>query len=124
MLLPPGPLPEMVVAAFLAAEDAHFRQHHGIDLRAMVRAAWSNLKAGRIVSGASTVTQQLARLAYPAPRTYYHKLVEMLRSLRLEAALSKDEILRGLSESGAPGQQPHGRGDCRPGSTSVNRLPR
>ena len=94
ILLPPDPLPEMVVAAFLAAEDAHFRQHHGIDPRAIGRAAWSNLKAGRIVSGASTITQQLARLAYPAPRTYYHKFVEMLRSLRLEAALSKDEILR------------------------------
>ena len=94
MLLPPGPLPELVVAAFLAAEDARFRQHHGIDVKAVARAAWSNLQAGRVVSGASTITQQLARLAYPAPRTYYHKLVEMLRSLRLEAALSKDEILR------------------------------
>ena len=94
MLLPPGPLPEMVVAAFLAAEDGRFRQHHGIDVKAVVRAAWSNLRSGRVVSGASTITQQLARLAYPAPRTYYHKLVEMLRSLRLEAALSKDEILR------------------------------
>ena len=94
ILLPPDPLPEMVAAAFLAAEDSHFWQHYGIDLRAIGRAIWSNLKAGRIVSGASTITQQLARLAYPAPRTYYHKFVEMLRSLRLEAALSKDEILR------------------------------
>jgi membrane peptidoglycan carboxypeptidase len=46
ILLPPGPLPEMIVAAFLAAEDSHFRQHHGVDLRAIGRAAWSNLKAG------------------------------------------------------------------------------
>ena len=94
ILLPPGPLPKMVVAAFLAAEDARFRQHHGIDFQAIGRAAWSNIKAGRIVSGASTITQQLARLAYPAPRTFYHKFIEMLRSLRLEAALSKEEILR------------------------------
>ena len=94
ILLPPGPLPNLVVAAFLAAEDARFRQHHGIDWQAIARAAWSNLKAGRIVSGASTITQQLARLAYPARRTFYHKCIEMLRSLRLEAALSKDEILR------------------------------
>jgi penicillin-binding protein 1C len=94
ILLPPGPLPEMVTAAFLAAEDALFREHHGIAPRALARAIWSNLKAGRIVSGASTITQQLARLAYPADRTFYHKLVEMLRSLRIEAALSKDEILR------------------------------
>ena len=94
ILLPPAPLPEMVVTAFLAAEDGRFRQHHGIDVKAVVRAAWSNLRSGRVVSGASTITQQLARLAYPAPRTYYHKLVEMFRSLRLEASLSKDEILR------------------------------
>jgi penicillin-binding protein 1C len=94
ILLPDGPLPELVTAAFLAAEDARFRQHHGIDLQAVVRAAWSNLKAGRVVSGASTITQQLARLACPAPRTWYHKSLEMLRSLRIEAALSKDEILR------------------------------
>jgi len=94
ILLPPGPLPERVVAAFLAAEDGRFRQHRGIDLTAVVRAAWSNLKAGKVVSGASTITQQLARLAYPAPRTCYHKLLEMGRSLRIEAELSKDEILR------------------------------
>ena len=94
ILLDPGPLPEMVAAAFLAAEDARFRDHRGIDPRALARAVRSNLQAGRIVSGASTITQQLARLAYPGPRTYYHKLVEMLRSLRIEAALSKDEILR------------------------------
>ena len=94
ILLPPGPLPNLVAAAFLAAEDARFRQHHGIDVQAVARAAWSNIKAGRIVSGASTITQQLARLAYPAPRTFYHKFIEMLRSLRIESALSKDEILR------------------------------
>jgi penicillin-binding protein 1C len=94
ILLPDGPLPDLVVASFQAAEDARFRQHHGIDLDAVVRAAWSNLKAGRVVSGASTITQQLARLAYPAPRSYHQKGVEMLRSLRIEAALSKDEILR------------------------------
>jgi penicillin-binding protein 1C len=94
ILLPPGPLPNLVAAAFLAAEDARFRQHHGIDWRAVARAAWSNLQAGCVVSGASTITQQLARLAYPARRTFYHKCIDMLRSLRIEAALSKDEILR------------------------------
>jgi penicillin-binding protein 1C len=92
--LPPGPAPELIVAAFLAAEDSRFWSHPGVDLLAVLRAAQSNLRAGRIVSGASTITQQLARLAYPGPRTYYRKLVEMIRSLRIEAALSKEEILR------------------------------
>jgi penicillin-binding protein 1C len=54
----------------------------------------SNVSRGRIVSGASTITQQLTRLTYPGPRSYYRKTVEVCRSLRMESALSKDEILR------------------------------
>jgi len=92
--LPPGPLPQTVAAALVAAEDQRFLRHPGIDLWAVFRAGLSNLTAGRIVSGASTITQQLARLTYPGPRTYYRKLVEMVRSLRIERALSKEEILR------------------------------
>lgn len=92
--LPPGPLPETVAAAFVAAEDQRFWSHPGVDLAALLRASLSNLAAGCIVSGASTITQQLARLTYPGPRTYYRKTVEMLRSLRIEGALSKEEILR------------------------------
>lgn len=92
--LPPGPLPQLVAAAFMAAEDQRFREHPGIDPVAVLRAALSNLSAGRVVSGASTITQQLARLTCPGPRTWSRKAVEMLRSLRIEAALSKEEILR------------------------------
>ncbi len=92
--LPPGPLPPLVTAAFVAAEDQRFWQHPGVDPVAVVRAALSNLRAGRVVSGASTITQQLARLTYPGPRTWSRKVVEMCRSLRLEAALKKEEILR------------------------------
>jgi penicillin-binding protein 1C len=92
--LPPGPLPPLVAAAFVAAEDQRFWEHPGVDLLAVIRAAGSNLWAGRIVSGASTITQQLARLAHPGPRTWSRKVLEMGRSLRLEAALSKEEILR------------------------------
>jgi len=92
--LPPGPLPPLVTVAFVAAEDQRFWEHPGVDLLAVVRAACSNLRAGRIVSGASTITQQLARLTHPGPRTWSRKVVEMGRSLRLEAALSKEEILR------------------------------
>lgn len=94
MKLPPGELPEMAAAAFVAAEDQGFWTHPGIDPLAVARAALSNVSASRIVSGASTITMQLARLTYPGPRTYYHKVVEMVRSLRMERALSKREILR------------------------------
>jgi penicillin-binding protein 1C len=92
--LPDTGLPSVVSAAFVAAEDRRFRGHPGIDPLAIGRAALTNLRRGRIVSGASTITQQLARLAYPGPRSYYRKLVEMCRSLRMERVLSKDDILR------------------------------
>jgi len=92
--LPPGPLPPRVAAAFIAAEDQRFWQHPGVDFLAVLRAAGQNLASRRIVSGASTITQQLTRLAYPGPRTFHRKAVEMVRSLRLETALGKEEILR------------------------------
>jgi penicillin-binding protein 1C len=92
--LPPGELPEMVAAAFVAAEDQRFWRHPGVDPLAVLRALTGNLSSGRITSGASTITMQLARLTYPGRRTYYRKLVEMLRSLRIELALSKKEILQ------------------------------
>jgi penicillin-binding protein 1C len=92
--LPDGGVPPLVAAAFVASEDQRFWRHPGIDPLAILRAARSNLSRGRIVSGASTLTQQLARLTYPGPRSYYRKIVEVCRSLRMESTLSKDEILR------------------------------
>jgi penicillin-binding protein 1C len=92
--LPDGPLPNIVAAAFVAAEDQRFWWHCGVDPLAIWRAGLSNFKAGRTVSGASTITMQLARLTSPGPRTYYRKLVEMLRAVRIEAALPKTQILR------------------------------
>jgi penicillin-binding protein 1C len=97
--LPPGPLPSQVVAAFIATEDQRFWRHPGVDPLAVVRAAGQNLAARRIVSGASTITQQLARLAYPGPRTFSRKALEMVRSLRLELSLTKEEILRAYLDS-------------------------
>src|SRR3989339_1486138 len=92
--LPDGGVPPLVAAAFVASEDQRFWRHPGVDPLAILRAAKSNISRGRIVSGASTLTQQLARLTYPGPRSYYRKIVEVCRSLRIESALSKDEILR------------------------------
>ncbi|HPB98634.1 MAG TPA: penicillin-binding protein 1C, partial [Polyangiaceae bacterium] len=79
--------------ALIAAEDTRFRMHPGIDPFAMVRAAFHNLLHRRIVSGASTLTQQLGRNLVPRPRTYWGKIREMTVALRIEASLSKDQIL-------------------------------
>jgi penicillin-binding protein 1C len=87
-------LPPWVPAAFVAAEDRRFAHHPGVDPLALLRAAWLNRRAGRVVSGGSTITMQLARLlAGPAPRTPASKLTEVLDALRLELRLSKRDIL-------------------------------
>jgi len=82
-------LPRILVAA----EDRHFRRHPGVNPLSLVRAALSNLRAGHVVSGGSTITMQLARLAHPRPRTLGAKLVEAFRALQLERRLSKNAIL-------------------------------
>jgi len=78
----------------LAYEDQRFRTHPGVDVLAVGRATWQAVSHGRIVSGASTLTMQLARLMEPSPRTLGAKLAEMGRALQIEQRLSKDEILR------------------------------
>ena len=88
-----GEIPDLVVKAFLAAEDERFFSHRGVDPWAVLRAVRDNLLAGRIVSGASTITQQVCRMACPRKRTLFHKIVEAIRALRLESVLSKKEIL-------------------------------
>src|SRR3990172_3762631 len=57
-------IPETVRNAFIAAEDERFYRHHGFDSAAILRALWSNIAKGRIVSGASTISQQVVRLVY------------------------------------------------------------
>ncbi len=91
--LPAGQVPPVVARAFVAAEDQRFYDHPGFDPLAIVRALRQNLSRGRVVSGASTITQQLSRLAYPRPRTYPAKALEIARAARIELALSKPEIL-------------------------------
>jgi penicillin-binding protein 1C len=85
-----GPL---VAQAVLAAEDRRFDVHPGVDPAAVVRAIATSVRARRVVSGASTITMQLARLVEPHERTLRGKLGEMAMSLRIEASLSKREIL-------------------------------
>jgi penicillin-binding protein 1C len=82
-----------VVRAVIALEDNRFYRHPGVDPVAAARAAGDNVRAGRVVSGASTITMQLARLVRPGPRSWTGKLGQAAWALRLEAHLSKQEIL-------------------------------
>jgi penicillin-binding protein 1C len=82
-----------VVQATLAAEDRRFFAHPGIDPIAVVRAAAANVRARRVVAGGSTITQQLAGLVWPEPRTPAGKLREAVRAVRLEMDFSKRALL-------------------------------
>ena len=81
------------VKAIIASEDKDFYHHKGVDYRAVLRATWQNLSERKIVSGASTITLQLARMMRPGERTWIKKIKEVYFAYRLEAGLSKDEIL-------------------------------
>ena len=83
----------LYIEALLAYEDRWFRRHPGVNPVAMLRAAWQAATNGRIVSGGSTLTMQVARILEPHPRTLAGKLRQVLRALQLEAHLSKDQIL-------------------------------
>lgn len=84
---------EVVARALVATEDRRFASHGGVDYYSVVRAAWSNLVHGRTVSGASTLTMQLARAVRPHPRTLRGKFVEAATAIRIERSLTKDQIL-------------------------------
>lgn len=79
--------------ALLGYEDRWFYQHPGINPVSIARAAWQNLSGGRVVSGGSTLSMQVARLLDPHPRTLPGKLRQVWRTAQLEWHLSKDEIL-------------------------------
>ena len=83
----------LLVAATVAAEDKNFFHHPGIDVLALGRAVYLNIKHRRIISGASTITQQLVRNIYHKKRTLLTKIVEAWNALRLEKKLSKEDIL-------------------------------
>ena len=87
-------LPQHVIAPFLAIEDRRFFSHIGIDPLGLARAAWSNLRRGSVVEGGSTITQQLAKLAFLSPdQTLWRKLQEAVLAVWLEVRLGKEEIL-------------------------------
>lgn len=87
-------LPKHVRDAFLAAEDADFYQHQGLDYLGIIRSAVKNLRPGGMKSGASTISQQICRqLVLSQERTLSRKIREWILTPRMEEALTKDEIL-------------------------------
>ncbi len=95
-LFPPAEVdpPEKLRIAVLYFEDRHFFAHSGVHLPSIVRALSQNVTAGRRVSGGSTITMQLARIADPKPRTLRAKVLEMFQAWRIEATHDKSAILR------------------------------
>ena len=87
-------IPRLMTSAFLAAEDDRFYQHPGVDYQGLMRAVYKLLLTGQKVQGGSTITMQLARNFFLSnERTYTRKIKEILLALRIEEALSKQEIL-------------------------------
>lgn len=92
--LPYEKIPKQLIHAFLAAEDAEFFQHIGIDYKGILRAMIRNLMAGRIVQGGSTITQQVTKTFFLTPkRSLLRKLKEIAYAFGLERDFTKEEIL-------------------------------
>ena len=89
----PDDVAPVLLDLLIAAEDRRFYQHAGVDPLALGRAAGQWLRAGRVISGGSTITMQAARLLEPRPRGLRAKAIEIFRALQLEARFSKREIL-------------------------------
>ena len=87
-------MPRLLLETLVAVEDRRFTKHRGIDLWAILRAAWANIRAGGIVQGGSTLTQQLIKNVYGRDDpTYRRKLLEAATALVLEYRLDKRQIL-------------------------------
>jgi penicillin-binding protein 1A len=92
--IPHYKIPEHVKKAFVSVEDVRFYHHPGVDLIGIMRALWHDVKAGGIVEGGSTITQQLARMLFlKHERSLKRKLKEAVLSIRIEKQYTKDEIL-------------------------------
>jgi penicillin-binding protein 1A len=87
-------VPDHVKKAFIAVEDVRFYNHPGVDFIGIMRALWHDIKAGGVVEGGSTITQQLARMLFLTPdRSIKRKIKEAILSFRIEQRYTKDEIL-------------------------------
>ena len=89
-----GQIPAYLPQAFIAMEDRRFYEHSGFDVRGLIRAMWTDLRAGHLVQGGSTITQQTAKIIFTAQeRTLSRKLQEAVEAASLEKSLSKQQIL-------------------------------
>jgi penicillin-binding protein 1C len=88
-----GEVSPKLVEAVVASEDRWFHSHPGVNPFALVRAFYTNLKEGRVVSGASTIPMQIARMSDPKSRTVFSKAIEAFRALQLKRTYSDDELL-------------------------------
>lgn len=87
-------IPEILIHAFLAAEDRNFFHHHGISWRGIIRAAWTNLTQRRFAQGASTITHQLVKLIFLSQeKTITRKIKEQITALIIEYQCTKEQIL-------------------------------
>jgi penicillin-binding protein 1A len=94
IFVPLREIPPLLRNAIIAVEDARFYSHFGVDIRGVARAAYANFRHGRVVEGASTITQQLARVLFLTPdRSFSRKVKEALLALELEKRYSKDRLL-------------------------------
>ena len=91
--LPLYRIPETLQKMFIVAEDGNFYKHGGTDWKARFAALLQNIKAGKTVRGASTLTEQVVRMIFPRPRTYFSKLLEGIDASRFERRFSKADIL-------------------------------
>jgi penicillin-binding protein 1A len=94
IVIPLSQMPEMLKKAFIAAEDARFYKHKGIDLLSIVRAFFKNIEAGAIVQGGSTITQQVTKSFFLTPeKSYSRKIKEAILAYRIDKKFAKNEIL-------------------------------
>ncbi|KIE04595.1 Membrane carboxypeptidase [Candidatus Jidaibacter acanthamoeba] len=88
-------IPKTLIQAVVAIEDRRFFEHQGVDVWGIIRAIYRNKKAGKVVQGGSTITQQLAKIAFLTPeKTFKRKIQEALIAIKLEKKYSKKEIMR------------------------------
>jgi len=94
IVVPLSKMPPMLKEAFVAAEDARFYTHKGIDVFSIIRAFFKNIEAGTIVQGGSTITQQVTKSFLLSPeKSYTRKLKEAILAYRIDKSFSKEEIL-------------------------------
>jgi penicillin-binding protein 1A len=94
IIVPHEKIAKTLIDAFVAAEDARFYKHEGIDFFSVVRAFLKNIEAGTIIQGGSTITQQVAKSFFlSAERSYSRKIREAFLAYRIDKAFSKEEIL-------------------------------